>query len=177
MIKQQRGIADGWLYLIVLAVVVGLIWYGCGELVQHGRDLQDAVWLKRENQKLADAQVKYKELDDKYRALERNWVEHDAQVSAQYEKEKAGELAKKDRTISDLRAGTLKLRIPVTACNGTGRGLVPPPGATPSQRDGGTSAELSGPAAEFLISFASEADTIVRQLASCQALVKKDRGG
>lgn len=177
--KRQRGIADAWLIAIavVVAIVIGLAWYAAGELVQHGRDLQDAVWQKRENQQLVDVQAKYVELNDRHRALERSWAQHFADVSAEYEKEKADDLAKTNRVIADVRAGARKLLVPVTFCNEARRGLVPSAAASAGQRDGGASAELSGPAAEFLIGLAGEADAIVRQLSSCQALLKKERGG
>lgn len=179
MLRRQRGISSGWLYLIAVIVVVALATWGLTTLygagVESGTTAEKQRWQARENAALAEATRKIKELQESYRALEKRRAEDVAAAAAQYEKDKANEVAKRDRVIADLRGGNLRLRVPVAACSQGGGSAVPGAPAGAGGRDGGASAELSGPASEFLVGLASEADAVVRQLAACQAVIAADR--
>tara|TARA_R110000868_G_scaffold378761_1_gene644361 strand:- start:192 stop:434 length:243 start_codon:yes stop_codon:yes gene_type:complete len=52
---------------------------------------------------------------------------------------------------------------------------VPGVAATPSGSDGGKGRELSVQTSEFLLTLTGEADTVARQLAACQDVIRSDR--
>ena len=86
------------------------------------------------------------------------------------EKRNADTKANAERTIADLRAGTLKLRNRFT-CPAKATEV-----AGSSEGDNGTSeAGLLGADAEFLISEAERADKVVNQLTACQNVLKAER--
>lgn len=167
------GTLNPW---VVLAAVVGFVAavggaYLYGDHV--GTKTERAAWLDRDNKALAATNKRIIELNEAARATERKHAEDLAGVSAGYQKELQDEKAKADRVVSDLRAGNKRLRIAVadSACGSETGGTASGSGG----RDGGTRAELSGEAAEFLVGLASEADQVVRQLQACQEIVKRDR--
>jgi len=142
-----------------------------------GRQDERAVWQVRENEELRLANAKIIELNDTARNTERQHAEQVAGLSARYEKEKADVGKTKDAVIAELRAGHRSLRDPgaasfKTAGSGTGK-----TDAAASQCDGGARSQLSQPTAEFLVTLASEADAIVKQLTACQAVILADRLG
>ena len=90
-------------------------------------------------------------------------------IATTLEKDKQNALRKKDAVIADLRAGTLRLRLP-SDLPGTSA-----PAASPSKCDGASGSELPRITSEFLLAQAARADEIVLQLQSCQAILRADR--
>lgn len=90
-------------------------------------------------------------------------------IATTLERSKTDALAKKDAVIADLRAGTLRLRLP-SDVPGTST-----PAASPGKCDGPAGSELPRSLAEFLLAQAARADEIVFQLQSCQAILRADR--
>lgn len=185
--RRQRGIVQGWLLLIGVIVILGLIGgiaYQVKSTIadadKHGYDRgveeTTAAYAKRDNAALAAANIRINELQEAARKRER---EHAAQlndISGQYQQE----VGNANRKVADLtrrvRAGDLRLRDPGAVCAAQGGGgRVPEASGSAGGRDGGTGTELSAATAEFLISEANRADDVARQLAACQAVVRADR--
>jgi hypothetical protein len=99
---------------------------------------------------------------------ERNAVQHYYDVSMRLEQEKDKIENEKDAVIADLRSGDVRLRERFTCPTSV-------PNDTPAsgERDGGEGRGLLEQDAEFLVRFAAEADARVKQLQSCQAVLKE----
>lgn len=160
--------------LVVAAVVIAIYSYGRQQF-GLGEQAEKARWLARETAELAAANVKINALQTAARTAERDHAMRLAAVSAQYQEDLKHAQARKDRVIADLRTGAQRLRIPVAGAGCAGAGGMPETGPATGGRDGGTTAELSQPAAEFLVGLASDADQVAEQLKACQALVREDR--
>ena len=169
-----------WLYILMACAVVGGSGYLYGR--NDGAKLERVEWQTKE--KLADdaAAAKLKTLTDDAIKKERANADALAAVSGKFQQELKNEQAKKDRVISALRAGTIRLFDPNGKCAGIGI-AVPETGPSASRRDGSAGTEfpgssvgvLSSRASEFLIEEASRADKIARQLSTCQAVIVNDR--
>lgn len=130
--------------------------------------------VQRESADLQAANDKIIDLANARIVEARNNASRLAAVSSQFEKEKQDESKKRDLVIADLRAERIRLRDPGkprTAGDAENR-TTPATG----QCDGGTQANLSIEASEFLVRLAGEADEIVHQLTGCQSVVLTDRG-
>lgn len=162
--------------VVTLALMALLFFYG-----QHqyrlGAEAEKARWVARENAALRAANDEISQLNQLARDQERLHAEAMAHISTQFQEQLHHVKSQKDSVIADLRAGAVRLRVPVTpasaspACSGI-------PGeafASARGRDGETRADLSAEAAEFLVGLASEADEVVQQLSACQALLQADR--
>ncbi len=156
--------------LLACIYVYGDHQFGLGETAER------SLWLKRDNADLTKANAKIKLLEEQYRKQERDWADVLAATSTQYQKDLKHVKDDKDRVIAGLRDGSMRLFLPVAT------GLKPNGSAacqiatTASGRDGETRGELSIAAAEFLVSFASEADEVTKQLGRCQDIINADRG-
>lgn len=171
-----------WVKLLAAMVLVGVVvwaFYAYGQQqFGLGEKAERSAWLARENTSLTKANTRIKELEEQARTKEREHAQNMAAVSAHYQKDLSHEKAAKDRAIADLRSGALRLRIPLAqpACtDGADGSGAPAPGTSTVGRDGGTPAELSTEASEFLVGLANEADEVVRQLTACQAVITADR--
>lgn len=166
--------------LLSLAATVGLLallyFYGQHQFGQ-GEEAEKARWMARENIQLREANAEINQLNQQARDQERQHAEAVAHISTQLQEQLQHVKSQKDSVIADLRAGALRLRIPVNtaAASPACSGIPSEAYASASGRDGETRADLSAEAAEFLIGLASEADEAVRQLTSCQALLQADR--
>lgn len=92
-------------------------------------------------------------------------------IATTLEKDKQNALKKKDAVIADLRAGTLRLRIPSDV---PGTSALTAPAA---KCDGASGSELLREVVGIAVSEASRADAVVLQLNACQAIIRTDRGG
>lgn len=140
-----------------------------------GHTEERAVWLDKDNQEITLANAKIIALEQAARDKEQKHGEELQQVAITLERNRSDELEKRDNTIARLRAGDLRLLDPHAA---GARPAGDPAGQVatgPGQRDGAAAGELSGAAAEFLVSEASRADAIVNQLTACQDVLRKDR--
>lgn len=174
-----------WIALAKLLAAVALAGLALEAFYSHGeqqylagqQDERNA-WLRRDNEALRIANGRITTLQQAARDQEQAHGKAMAEIASQHQKDLKDAGAEKDRVIADLRTRNLRLRVPVvsttvTACGGGGAGTEA--GAGAGQRDGETTAELSGAAAEFLVGLASEADDVARQLSACQAVVIADR--
>ena len=176
---------DAWIGLAKLLAALALgglalaAFHGHGkQQYQAGQQDERSTWLQRDNDALRQANRRISTLQQE--AREQEWAHGLAMdgIANQHQKDLNDARAEKDRVIADLRARNLRLRIPVVttasaACRGGGAGSEA--GPSTGQRDGETTAELSGAAAEFFVGLASEADDVARQLSACQAVVIADR--
>lgn len=111
-------------------------------------------------------------LSNEVRAIESAHASKLASFSQTYQEQLQNVRFEKDKFISSVRAGTVKLHIPKSASAYTTLGQV---NVTASRCDASTESELPRDVTEFLYSEASRADEIVNQLTACQAVVLEDR--
>jgi prophage endopeptidase len=164
-----------WLILVtVLLWLASLVAVGVWQS-KDGRDAERVVWQTRENEELRLANAKIIELNETARNAERKHAEQVAGLSARYEKEKADVGKTKDTIIAELRAGQRSLRDPGAAGLKTAGGGAGKTHAAAGQCDGGARSQLSQQTSEFLVSLASEADAVVKQLSACQDVIRADR--
>lgn len=160
--------------LLAAAAVLYIHAYGHQQFVL-GEKAERAAWLARENAQLTKANAKIKALEEKYRQQEQDAADAIAVISTNYQKDLSNVKAEKDRVIAGLRGGTFRLRIPVAARFGAGRGTAAEVAAPACGRDGEARTELPIEASEFLVGLTSEADEVVKQLGACQAVINADR--
>lgn len=163
---------------LILGVVVlwGISLFVVGKWQNSsGRVAERVEWQARENEELRLANAKIIELNEAARAAERKHAEQVSGISARLEKEKSDVGKSKDAIIAELRAGQRGLRDPGAASVKTSSRGSPQAGAAAGQCDGGAGGQLSQSAAEFLVSLASEADEVVKQLTACQEVIRADR--
>ena len=145
----------------ILAGIAVLVMWSMLEsrIEQRGWDKRDAI------SKKAQAAAEKKARDDE--------AAHDKRltdIGTHYKKEFEDAEIRRKADVDAARRGALRLRIPGAVCP-----VVPGAAASPSRSDGEASAELPGPVAADLLTLAHDADEVVRQLASCQAVVESDR--
>ncbi|MCG9076813.1 lysis system i-spanin subunit Rz [Laribacter hongkongensis] len=101
------------------------------------------------------------------RAAEQQHAQALATIDAQYQEKEHHAQLENNRLRAQLRAGTVRLSVPVVAgsCN------LPADDSSSGSRDAAPRAELSAEAADDLVALADDADAIVRQLTACQAVV------
>jgi hypothetical protein len=169
------------LYLIGAAAVLGALFliYQTIETngYDRGRQETEARYAKRDNDQLRAANDRIQALQNEARAAEAAHAAALVAVSHKYQRTLNAQKTQFERDITAVRAGTLILRDPghtETTAN-CGRGAESAPGAPASGRDGETGGRFSAATSEFLLSEANRADSIVHQLASCQAVITSDR--
>ncbi len=144
--------------------------------ISKGKQLQDQVYAKRDNEALKKALAEQERLRKAKEAAETESARLTGIASANYQKGLTDGKAEVDTAVARVRAGQ-RLRDPgrtviATDCPGA---AVPQAGTGASGRDGQAGAELSAAASEFLLRLAGEADDRVKQLTACQAIVAGDR--
>ncbi|WP_035052656.1 lysis system i-spanin subunit Rz [Andreprevotia chitinilytica] len=162
-----------WLAITALVAAFAAFFYGQGEqhesvrrdLIDAGRDAADAKRETTNAKALADAQTHA-------RALEHDAADQMARIGNRYQEQLRDETTRRDRLITDLRAGTLRLSVPIRTASTQ---CLPATTDTGPGSDGAALAELQDAAAEFLIHLADEADRVVDQLDACQAVIVADR--
>lgn len=160
------GLGIAW-----LASLVGVGYWQHGA----GADEERVAWQERELKQVTKAANRIRQIHEDARAKERKAAEDLAALAAQFEQEKADVTARKDRLIAQLRRGDIRLRFPTAGALPANRSPAGAAAAPAGERDGRAPTELPGPAAEFLLSLASESDEVVHQLSACQAIVRRYR--
>lgn len=187
--KRQRGIAEGWLYLIgLIALLVALAaaihaWNSFISGIDkkgYDRGVQEttAGFVKRDNAALAEANARIAALNAQVRAIEQDGQRKLDLIAQQHEKDKANAKAQRDRDVAAARAGSLKLQDPygATVCAGQGdRSATAETGPGAGGRDGSAGAQLSQQLTEFLYAEADRADEVVDQLSRAQDVIRQDR--
>lgn len=166
---------------LILGLVAILIASHFGALM-FGRNIANnaaKAKLQKETQaKLVQMQSLMEEnmrLSNEVRAIESAHASKLASFSQAYQEQLQNVRLEKDKFISSVRAGTIKLHIPKTARpfgNNTAGAQI---NASASRCDASAESELPRDVAEFLYGEASRADAIVNQLQACQAIVLEDR--
>jgi hypothetical protein len=99
-----------------------------------------------------------------------------AAIADKHQQDIANREAISNRTIADLRAGTVRLRSDIAANEFAASVRLPSAAAGTGQRPAAQGVGLRIADAEFLIRTANEADQVADQLRACQAVVRADRG-
>lgn len=171
---NQRG--NAYFYLLGVILVMAAIGVAGWKGYSLGQTVVRAEWQQQALAESITNAAKYKELSDKYRAMEQTNAARIAAVSKTYQSKLQGATNAKLAAESALRDGTLRLRLTEPArCEASGDPApTPSPGA--ERRDGSATGELLGPTdSAFLVALASEADSVAIQLAACQAVIRSDR--
>lgn len=173
-------------FIALAAIIIGALWgaYTFGVKTENARRVAEVSDLKRTHGDDLAA------MDRAHRAALAAELRAKAEREAQHAKDMAAldekftkeiEDAKRvsDRDIAAVRAGELRLRERFT-CPAPGPAAGPSGGAdkagtTTGLGDDPAPGGLRQPDAEFLIRYSDEADTVVRQLSACQAIVNRDR--
>lgn len=122
-----------------------------------------------EELKAANAEIK--KLEEAARASEHEHAEQLAAIGAAHEADIEAHRIQAEKDVADARSGAKRLRDPgATGCPAGGG--VPAAPAAPGERDGPAPGELSREAGAFLYQLVNDADAVVEQLASCQAVVR-----
>lgn len=182
--KNQRGMADGWMLLlgvIVVLVLVSGIVYGVTSYLdgvdakgyQRGKEETEANYAQRDNEALQEALGRVKQLQEAARAKEQAHGVELARIDRERQQEAANARKQAERDRAAARDGSLKLRDPgrtagAPDCRG---GTGPAPGAPAGERDGKAGTDLSPEASGFLLDLVNEADDVARQLADAQQVI------
>lgn len=159
-----------WVAMAVAAAISAAVAYPTGRA--DGHELERAGWLDKENVELAAANAEIERLNDEAREKEHQHAADLAEIGEKHEKDlEAGE-AQRRADVAAARSGALKLRVG-GACparpGASGAGEAAP---AAGERDGATTAELPPAVTADLLELVDDADAVVRQLTSCQAVVK-----
>lgn len=189
MMHKQRGMAQGWMLLIGIIVLVSAVTAGIVALnayearidkqgYDRGVKETRAEVAERDNDALKEAIVKKDKLTARVRELESSHATETATLTNNLRKEMINEIHKRETIIAGLRAGSIVLHDPFVSAPGVGD-CKPGGGATAgtagSGTDGAGGGQLSGQTSEFLVSEANRADTLARKTTALQAQVIADR--
>lgn len=149
--------------LAVLALLAGIWWHG------HSRGAAgvQAEW----DADRARLNTKLLAQERSVRAAEQQHAQALAAIDAKYQENERNAQLETDRLRAQLRAGTVRLSVPVVA----GSCRLPATGAGAGSGDGAERADIQPAAADDLVALAADADAVVRQLSACQAVVRADR--
>ncbi len=156
MTTLQRWLTTALLCLVLLA---GAWWHGCRTGAAEVQAERDADQARMTAQLLAQEQAA--------RAAEQQHAQALATIDAQYQENERHARLENNRLRTQLRAGTVRLSVPVVAgsCN------LPADDSAAGSRNTAPRAELSSEAADDLVALADDADAVVRQLTACQAVI------
>ncbi|HCZ49309.1 MAG TPA: hypothetical protein DCZ11_09915 [Gammaproteobacteria bacterium] len=159
-----RAVPTPYRVLIVAAVVTAALCAGFAVGHRHARNTWALRYVERENELLRTVETQ----TSWARALEQSLFRRSIDLEAAYLQGVFDVQARTDRTISDLRAGNLRLRHELTsaACDLSGSG------AASGSDHAGTLPDVWRTAAEDLVQLADECDAVVHQLSACQGLLR-----
>ena len=174
--SRQRGIADGWLYLIGIIVLLTILtWIGTA-IYRAGAKSERAEWQEREAKINAAIATKIEAANKRVREAEQSIASQVADAATEYQRALKGKDDALNIALNSLRAGTGRLFVSAT-CPAPGGNTADSAAAGAGRRDGAAGTAILGEAdSTFLLAEASRADGIVHQLAACQAVVRADRG-
>jgi uncharacterized membrane-anchored protein YhcB (DUF1043 family) len=165
-------------YLVAIAVFVAIVVAS----YMHGVDVTQAkadTAMAKVNQDIAqqrEAHAKAKaELLDQMREKDQANADQMAAIDSQHQRAINELQIISDRTIADLRTGTIGLRDKFTTCQRVACGGESAPGTSTGSSDAAASLQLRNEDASVLVLLADEADQVANQLRACQAIVSSDR--
>lgn len=178
--NRQRGIAQAYLILIVLAGISLALWYAYQTIdsrgYARGKTETEATYAKRDNDALRAANARIQALQTEARALEAMRVVQVNEIAVKYQQDNDNAKKRVADLNARLQSGDLRLRDPGARCPAaSGNGGLPPAGPGAPGSDGGAAPEFSRTSAEFLFKFAADADDTAARLSACQAIVRADR--
>lgn len=142
-----------------------------------GADSVHVAYLQRDTEAAQKSLSKIRELSEAVRSKEQQKAHELAKVSESYQRELAQNEARKNALLDDVVSGRIRLYVNTRKDGDSGK----PAGETTASAcrcDGREEGGFLGQAdTAFLVSEASRADQVVKQLGACQAVVRKDRGG
>lgn len=106
---------------------------------------------------------------DQVRRQEASGAAEQSSAVSDYHRKTLNDLREKDRTIADLRAGTVRLRDQLAAR--AAEQPLPAPGGSACRSDGQQPGDLHPATAAALFELARDADAVAAQLALCQRTV------
>ena len=149
--------------LAVLALLAGVWWHGHSRGAAGVQAEWDADRARLNTQLLAQ--------ERSARAAEQQHTQALAAIDAKYHEDERNAQLETDRLRAQLRAGAVRLSVPVVA----GSCSLSATGAGAGSGDGAERADIQPAAADDLVALAADADAVVRQLSACQAVVRADR--
>lgn len=153
------------LALVLLLALVGFMGYRAGgNAVRSDYEERDIKAANEHAKAIAEANVKL-------RAAEERSAELLAAADADYQIKLKEHDDAAQKTIADLRAGHVQLRIPVCP----GGSAVPQAPASTSVNHGAAQPDVSTGLPEYLVGKFSDCDAIVEQLTGAQAVITADR--
>ena len=172
-----------WVVLVVILLWIASI-VGVGVWQRHdGANACNASWQAREAKEQADAVSQIKTLEEAARASEQKHAADIAAISTNYERELQDAHRQHLVDITNLRAGTLRLRDPnVTSLHAcpdstgqTGAGTSGRDDSAPGGFQSAPAGILPSATSIWLVNFADECDRNTRQLTACQQVIQNDR--
>ena len=160
-----------WLIALIFLAVTGGSSYVAGRM--DGKKLERSESQARDNKALIDVQEQLAQSQTNKATIERNSSLAMAAAAETYQKELKNVSTQKNVIIDNLRAGAIRLRDPGTSYT-LGADKLPGVGATASGCNGEAGGKLSDATSEFLITEASRADEVTRQLQLCQKIILID---
>ena len=142
-------------------VLAGVVWWAYSTVWQRGYDVAAAEGDARLSGVLAQIEAERRQSEREARDTEQAEREQQAAIGQAYEQGKADAQVAADRTITDLRAGTVRLRDHWQGCENA-KARVPATPATGSEPDDG--AELRRQGAGALVLVGEQADAQIRAL-------------
>lgn len=153
--KFLKGIP--WQLWLVLALIAAIWWHGSA-MYAKGYDTANGEWQARHDKLTIAAERKARE-------REQSQAQEMARIAAELETQRKAGYEARDKVISDLRAGNIRLRQHWQGCP-----RLPEVGGTPSGGDADAGLREAG--AGDLVRLGAEADAIIR---ACQAVILSDR--
>lgn len=160
---------------VILGIVVlwvaslGVVGWKANEI---GHETEKAAWLVKENKELAAANDLIQTLTAKVRATEQAHQQRLADIAANIAKENRNAEARTRRAVANARALVLRQQPACpSASTGPAGSLAPSAGGS----DGAPACELPAAAVRDFFQLVGDADTGMRLLAACQAVIRSDR--
>lgn len=156
-------------------LLLALYAFTMSKVYDAGVDAERGRHALEENTKIAALGERIITLQNQKHELEQKRVKDLDALTLNFQEKIKNVETKSNDAISAVRAGTLKLRIPIKVYATDCAGGASPAGTIASGVVGDGNAELSERASEFLIGQANKADKVVAALQLCKAIAIADR--
>lgn len=171
-------------YLVAAIVFAGAITGSYFKGRADGAIIVRSEYVQRDIKAAQDYAAKEKTLQEAYRAKEAEWSQKFVSASRTYQKGIANAANQRLSDLAAIDAGALRLRDPGSigkACGDKSSETAPGASGNNDSARSGLQAEASGmvlseQTSKWLIDFAHEADSVVRQLTACQRILIEERG-
>jgi hypothetical protein len=161
-----------WIILGIVALWIASLGAVGWKANQIGHETEKAAWLAKENKELAAANELIQTLTARVRATEQAHQQRLAAIAANIVKENQNAEARIRRAVAGARALVLRQQPACPSAGASPAGAATP---TASGSDGAPACELPATAVRDLFQLVGDADTGMRSLAACQAVILSDR--